>query len=288
MPRYRKLHVKATESLDINEMPDDFTRLLWVMLPLGLDSAGRGIDNPAWVKAKIMPLRADVTHTMIEGALTWFAVRGMIERYQVGGRAFFWLPTFAHYQGDTRKEAASEYPAPLAQAAPNSVPTPDLLQSKSATDADSYSDANADAMAPAAQQQPVSADAAVNPNAKAIGAVYQSWEEMNPRRQVTPLDADKLSAMIDEYGAPRVLEAIRAANDHGKPFLAYIDACLRNKGTSPDPPPKLKPKSPIVRVLNPVTDQIEEYNNETGEMRVIRKVSDGDHSSGRQAATAAG
>ncbi len=34
MPQWRKLHVKATESLDIHEMPDDFTRLLWVMLDI--------------------------------------------------------------------------------------------------------------------------------------------------------------------------------------------------------------------------------------------------------------
>ena len=44
MPTWRKLHVKATESLDINDMPDDFHRLLWVMLPLGLDREGRGLD----------------------------------------------------------------------------------------------------------------------------------------------------------------------------------------------------------------------------------------------------
>lgn len=42
MPKYRKLWIKTVESHDINEMPDDFTRLLWVLLPLGLDSEGRG------------------------------------------------------------------------------------------------------------------------------------------------------------------------------------------------------------------------------------------------------
>ena len=32
MPLYRKFWVKTTESQDINDMPDDFTRLLWVLL----------------------------------------------------------------------------------------------------------------------------------------------------------------------------------------------------------------------------------------------------------------
>ena len=34
MPRYRKLHTKTLESLDINDMPDDFCRLFWTLLPL--------------------------------------------------------------------------------------------------------------------------------------------------------------------------------------------------------------------------------------------------------------
>lgn len=143
-------------------------------------------------------------------------------------------------------------------------------------------------IAPAAQHEPVAADAASNPGAKAIGAVYQAWEDVNPRRQVTPLDADKLAALVDEHGAEAVLGAIRAANDYGKPYLAYIDAVLRNKGAPVELPPKPKPKNPIVRVHNPVTDQIEEYNNETGEMRVIRRVNDGDHTNRGPTAVTAG
>ena len=112
MPRYRKLHVKATESLDINDMPDDFTRLLWLMLPLGLCREGRGIDNPSWIKSKIFPLRMDVTHEMIQDAMDWYAEREMIKCYQVNGRSFFYVPSFKTYQGDTTKETESDYPIP--------------------------------------------------------------------------------------------------------------------------------------------------------------------------------
>lgn len=141
MPTWRKLHVKATESLDINDMPDDFHRLLWVMLPLGLDREGRGLDNPAWVKAKAMPLRVDVTLDMIQRAMAWYAERGMIERYQVEGRSYFWIPSFHRYQGNTSREAASEYPAPPADCDINSRPTHDQLMSNSSTDADADADA---------------------------------------------------------------------------------------------------------------------------------------------------
>ncbi len=170
MPKYRKFHTKATESIDINDMPDDFTRLLWVMLPLGLDSQGRAIDNPAWVKSKIMPLRVDVSLEMIENALQWYSDRGMTERYVVDGRRFFWVPTFPLYQGSTNKEAESFYPAPpepepeqvetkpdaeaeQPETAPEPIPelvqsksgvSPEPVQGKSSTDVDSDSDSDSD------------------------------------------------------------------------------------------------------------------------------------------------
>ena len=162
MPRYRKLHTKTVESLDVNDMPDDFTRLLWVLLPLGLCAEGRGVDNARWVQSKIFPLRLDVTIEMIGSAMAWYESRGMLVRYQVDGRGYFHIPTFHRYQGNTIKEAASEYPAPPGAAldpgenepgdldepgAPSSRPTPDLLQTNSGTDAVfsiQYSDADSD------------------------------------------------------------------------------------------------------------------------------------------------
>jgi hypothetical protein len=141
MPKYRKLWLKTTESLDINEMPDDFTRLLWVLLPLGLDCEGRGQDNIAWIKAKVMPLREDVTHKQVADAMAWYAARGMIIRYTVAGRRYFHVPTFKHYQGNTLKEAASDYPEP--PVVTNSGPTPDLLRTNSTTDADADADTDA-------------------------------------------------------------------------------------------------------------------------------------------------
>ena len=127
MPQYRKFHVKTTESLDINDMPDDFYRLLWVMLPLGLCREGRGINNPSWIKSKIMPLRNDVTPDMVEDAMDWFAARGMIVRYEVKNRSYFYIPTFKKYQGNTTKEAESIYPPPPKELQTNSRVTPDLV-----------------------------------------------------------------------------------------------------------------------------------------------------------------
>lgn len=142
MPQWRKLHTKTLESLDINDMPDDFTRLLWVLLPLILDSEGRGLDNLTWIRSNVFPLREDVTLEMIGSAMDWFADRGMIKRYQVAGRKYFYIPTFGNYQ-DTKREAESKYPEPLEDDTPyneevqtNSGLTQDQLSEKSVLDID--------------------------------------------------------------------------------------------------------------------------------------------------------
>jgi hypothetical protein len=132
MPQWRKLHVKAVESLDINDMPSDFERLLWVLLPLGLDREGRGLDNPSWIKSKIMPLRLDVTIDMVSQAMNWYEERGMIVRYEVNERRYFYVPTFSRYQS-TDREAPSDFPAPLAEEPEESEDeeTPEQLGSSS-------------------------------------------------------------------------------------------------------------------------------------------------------------
>jgi hypothetical protein len=164
MPQWRKLHSKITESLDVNDMPDDFTRLLWVLLPTQLCREGRGVDNPSWVRSRVFPMREDVTLKMVSGALLWYAQRGMIVRYEVAGRAYFCVPTFHHYQGNTEREAQSEYPAPPENIETDARPTRDLLMSRSVSDSDSDSDVDADsdadveigaASAPPAQPEPV-------------------------------------------------------------------------------------------------------------------------------------
>ena len=115
MPQWRKLHTRIRQSLDVNDMPDDFHRLLWSWLPLGLDREGRILDNPALVKAMVMPLREDVSLEQVQKALDWYTEHGMIMRYSVNGRSYLHVPTFDKYQGRRGREAVSIYPPPLVQ-----------------------------------------------------------------------------------------------------------------------------------------------------------------------------
>ena len=154
MPRYRKLHVKTLESLDINDMPDDFTRLFWVLLPLELCREGRGLKSSTWLKSKLFPLRDDVGREQVGQALDWCIERGMVVPYSVDGRAYFYVPSFHKYQGNTIKEAESNYPAPPELVGSESGVSPEEVQSKSATEADAicnsqYSDSDAEAVSDA-------------------------------------------------------------------------------------------------------------------------------------------
>ena len=112
MPRFRKLHTKTVESLDLNEMPDDTHRLFWVLLPTQLCREGRAVDNPAWLKSHIFPLRQDIDISDVMDIMRWLEVNKMIVRYEVDDRNYFYVPTFHHYQGDCSREAESNYPPP--------------------------------------------------------------------------------------------------------------------------------------------------------------------------------
>jgi len=112
MPQWRKLWAKYTESEDVNDMPDDFARLTWAIMPIALDCEGRAQDDASLIRSKLFPKRRDVSLEMVETALCWYAERRMIVRYQANGRRYFHVPTFKLYQGKTDREAVSVIPEP--------------------------------------------------------------------------------------------------------------------------------------------------------------------------------
>jgi hypothetical protein len=120
VPKYRQTHTKVLDSFDFNEIPDDFSRLCWLLLPLILDSEGRGIYNMPWLRSKLFPIRDDVKLDQLEKTFEVFAERKMIVVYEVDGREYFYIPSWKTYQSGTHKEAGSVLPAP-----------PDLLQTNS-------------------------------------------------------------------------------------------------------------------------------------------------------------
>lgn len=227
MPRYRKLHTKTVESLDINDMPDDFTRLFWVLLPLALCREGRGLDNARWIQSKLFPLRRDVTIGMVEGAFDWFVGHGMIRRYEVDDRQYFYVPTFHKYQGNTQKEAESEYPPPP------EVASPELVQSKSGVSQESVkpnqpqihtasafeSEYASESESDAEQGESNDASNALDAFVKVRGGA------------VNPLDVDQIHDLVDEYEAHRQTLP-RASPGAAVPGDAWVRAAILEANAS--------------------------------------------------------
>lgn len=206
MPRYRKLHTKTVESLDLNDMPDDFHRLFWVLLPLALCREGRGLDNPAWLKSNLFPLRTDIGQEDITTAFAWFTEREMIITYTAKGRGYFYVPTFHKYQGNTRKEAESNYPPPPDSAPTDSTdnpgPSPELVGTSSGVGQTDVA-ANPSASASASEY-------CILPIASASVVELNALEAFTQARggAINPLDVDALNDLVSEFenhraGLPR-------------------------------------------------------------------------------------
>ena len=251
MASWRKLWVKITESDDVDEMPNDSYRLTWSYLMLALDSEGRSQDSATLIRSKLYPKRADVTNEQVQAQLDWFAEHGLIVRYEVKGKRYFYQTHFIEHQGSNklRREAESVLPAPIVVVesqittellTSNDEPENEQIKIKIRTDKK-----REDAPPEGGNPLPSSGDSV--PTDDPVAQVFQSWSDINPRRQITPLDTDMLKDMIADHGAPEVVTAIAKANAQGKPYLAYVQGILKNNGQRGSPG---KPSQAVQHVTN--------------------------------------
>lgn len=212
MPKYRSLHTKILDSFDFNNMPDDFTRVVWMLLILIVDREGRGIDSTAWLRSKLFPLREDVELEVIKDAFDWLADKKMIVRYQVEDRCYFWVPTFKDHQRGLDKEAESLFPSPPDQLPTSSEHTPDQLSTKSRSNTDSNTDSYVDE-----GESPTPPQSEIN-----IFAEYE--REIGV---LTPNIADKLKDLELDHPPPWIVAAIRIASANNARSYSYFEAILR-------------------------------------------------------------
>jgi hypothetical protein len=225
MPRYRKLSVTALDSLDLDAMPDDFTRLTWLMLPLIMTRDGTTYDNPQYLRSKLYPLRDDVTVDQIASAVGCYKTLGMIMPYQVNGRAYLWIPTWAKHQGDTTREGESSLPPP-----PHSRPTHELLVSESRVNPEQVArDPSTCASTCASIDASMVHTLREGNDSAALAAAHTAWQNARGGA-VNAMDAEQVTALCDEYGADWVEAAIHDANAARQdklPSLNYVKAFLQ-------------------------------------------------------------
>lgn len=88
----------------------DFEFRLWVGLITSVDDAGRGDARPAIIKGRVFPLRERVTVRDIADGLHGLAAKGCISLYTVGGKSYFWFPTWGDHQ--RIRDCKPKYPGP--------------------------------------------------------------------------------------------------------------------------------------------------------------------------------
>jgi len=196
MPKFRSVYTKIVQSFDFNEMPDDFTRLMWVLLPLGLDREGRGIFKASWIKSKIFPIRDDVSDKKIMSSMDFFVERGMVEVYEVDARVYFYVVKFKEYQRGFEKESPSDLPDPLQS---NSRPTPELVKSNSPLNANAYmtSDENAEADANADARESAPAPLILNSFQTGNPFYIRVWSKVTGMAAIPGGDSAKVLNALD-------------------------------------------------------------------------------------------
>lgn len=88
----------------------DFEFRLWVSLITQADDVGRGDARPAIIKGRAFPLRDRVTAKDIASAVHGLAAKGCISLYTVGGKPYFWFPTWSEHQ--RVRDVKPKFPGP--------------------------------------------------------------------------------------------------------------------------------------------------------------------------------
>ena len=88
----------------------DFEFRVWIGLITQADDAGRGDARPAIIKGRIFPLRNRVTSKEIDAAVHGLAAKGCVSLYTVGGKPYFWFPTWSEHQ--RIRDVKPKYPGP--------------------------------------------------------------------------------------------------------------------------------------------------------------------------------
>lgn len=102
------------------------SRLLFIGLWNFADDAGRCVDSAKTIKAQIFPGDDDVSSESVRGMLDELSGNGLLQKYEVDGRAYMQIVGWNHQRID--KPQPPKCPPPDSTNGPRSLP-PDLILS---------------------------------------------------------------------------------------------------------------------------------------------------------------
>lgn len=213
MSRGRFVNKKISSDERVAELPLP-AQLLFTWMITHLDREGRLSGTPRTIKRTVMPL-TDVTLEDVDKWLDAMAEQkspatgyGLIERYEVEGRQYLWMPGFEGEQGQP-KEPGKE-PAWKGREAPSSMPEPPNLPKRPKPKA-----------MPAKETEVFDGAGIVD---EVFGKMITAFEENI--NMITPMLAERIKIIRDEYPEGWFEKAVAEAVTHNARNLKYIERVL--------------------------------------------------------------
>lgn len=239
----------------------DFEFRLWVGLITYVDDAGRGDARPAVIRGRLFALRERVTIKDISDALHSLAAKGCVSLYTVGGKPYFWFPTWGKHQ--RIRDVKPKYPGPDdADESKESCNLPQTaascgnLPQTAAINQTKPNQTETESEKRAREARPTSADCGFGPD---LTSAFEDWlrykREKHQDYKPTGLKAlvTKVKNNAEKYGEAAVIDLIRecmAANWQGI-IWDKLDKPKQGKTTAKD----YQPTQDRIRKNNDWLDQ---------------------------------
>lgn len=230
----------------------DFEFRLWIGLILSVDDMGRGDARAAIIKGRVFPLRERVSLRDIEDALHGLAAKGCVSLYTVGGKPYFWFPTWGKHQ--RIRDVKPKYPGPeeedSRQDSPRRcAPPPSERGAQGAAQGTACGSSRQTAADCGKARPETETETKPKPNQTEPQTEPQTEteteDETEPRARegVSVVDVvvgavggklsqkarAELAGFLDSMGEECVVRAVETAQEAGKPTWGYIRGVLEHK-----------------------------------------------------------
>jgi hypothetical protein len=246
----RKVFVSSDMSVDerllLVGQQQCMASLLWPWLLTALDDWGRSEAAPLRLKARVWPMYDAVSVALIDEALTLFAEVGLIERYDVAGRAYLRVPPASwwkwqtHIHRDKRADDRSRIPTPEGESAREVAR--EVPRESAEFRAGSRSSARLRAAARDSAPSP-----SLSPSLSPTPATPDGQDASGERANVRPREADATAAAemvaMGDVAADAALSLVVTPT----PLSAH-PATQTAQATPPSRPPSSHPASPPANV----------------------------------------
>ena len=212
-----------------------FEEVVFYRLIVNVDDYGRLDARPAILRARLFPLK-EVDTERITAALDKLQAVGCVERYEVDGAPYLWLPNWDKHQ--TIRAKRSKYPAPLTSAS---------KCKQMHADASRCTQMQADA--PVIQSESVSVSVSESPSepAAGVGAMERAfeafWAEYPNRSKRHDSRNVWMRLKPDEALQARIIAGVRAAKSsqqwqkEGGRYIPSAERYLRERRWEDELPP---------------------------------------------------